>query len=50
MALLNFKISIDKIKQVLIVLFDLDCNGSISLNELLIIFKSVIIGFCRLTD
>jgi hypothetical protein len=28
----------------------LDCNGSISLNELLIIFKSVIIGFCRLTD
>jgi len=31
-------------------LFDLDCNGSISLNELLIIFKSVVMGYCKLTE
>ncbi|EGR32152.1 hypothetical protein IMG5_094380 [Ichthyophthirius multifiliis] len=38
------------ILKVLIVLFDLDCNGSISLNELLIIFKSVFMGYCKLTE
>jgi len=34
----------------LYILFDLDCNGGISLNELLIIFKSIIMGYCKLTD
>lgn len=28
----------------------MDCNGGISLNELLIIFKSVIMGYCKLTE
>ena len=32
------------------VLFDLDCGGDISLNELLIVFKSTITGYCKLTD
>jgi len=31
-------------------LFDLDLSGGISLNELLIIFKSIILGYCKLTD
>lgn len=31
-------------------LFDLDCSGGIQLNELLIIFKSVILGYCKLTE
>ncbi|KAL4430203.1 hypothetical protein ABPG74_014762 [Tetrahymena malaccensis] len=34
----------------LYILFDLDCNGGISLNELLIIFKSIIMGYCKLTE
>lgn len=34
----------------LYLIFDLDCSGNISLNELLIIFKSIIIGYCKLTD
>lgn len=33
----------------LYILFDLDCNGGISLNELLIIFKSIVMGYCKLT-
>ena len=35
---------------VLYILFDLDNSGNISLNELLIIFKSVVMGYCKLTD
>lgn len=35
---------------VLYIVFDLDCNGNISLNELLIIIKSIIIGYCKLTN
>jgi hypothetical protein len=35
---------------VLYIIFDLDCNGNISLNELLIIIKSIIIGYCKLTN
>lgn len=31
-------------------MFDLDCNGGISLNELLIIFKSIVMGYCKLTQ
>lgn len=34
----------------LYILFDLDNSGNISLNELLIIFKSIVMGFCKLTD
>ncbi|CAK88170.1 unnamed protein product (macronuclear) [Paramecium tetraurelia] len=34
----------------LYIVFDLDCNGNISLNELLIIIKSIIIGYCKLTN
>ena len=34
----------------LYILFDLDCNGGISLTELLVIFKSIIMGYCKLTD
>jgi Ca2+-binding EF-hand superfamily protein len=32
------------------ILFDLDNSGNISLNELLIIFKSVVMGYSKLTD
>lgn len=35
---------------VLYILFDLDNSGNISLNELLIIFKSIVLGYCKLTD
>lgn len=35
---------------VLYIIFDLDCSGNISLNELLIIFKSIILGYCKLTE
>lgn len=35
---------------VLYLIFDLDCSGNISLNELLIIFKSIILGYCKLTE
>lgn len=34
---------------VLYLLFDLDCSGNISLNELLIIFKSIVMGYCKIT-
>ncbi|CAK64368.1 unnamed protein product (macronuclear) [Paramecium tetraurelia] len=34
----------------LYIVFDLDCSGNISLNELLIIFKSIILGYCKLTE
>jgi hypothetical protein len=34
----------------LTIVFDLDCNGGISLNELLIIFKSMVQGYCKLTQ
>jgi len=32
------------------IIFDLDGSSSISLHELLIIFKSIIVGYCKLTD
>ena len=31
----------------LYILFDLDCNNGITLHELLIIFKSIVMGFCN---
>jgi hypothetical protein len=39
-----------KISKVLYLIFDLDCSGGISLNELLIIFKSIVMGYCKLTE
>lgn len=47
---IKFIVRIILIKLVLYVVFDLDCNGSISLNELLIIVKSIILGYCKLTN
>lgn len=37
------------IELVLYIVFDLDCSGNISLNELLIIFKSIVLGYSKLT-
>ena len=33
----------------LFILFDFDLSENIDLNELLVIFKSIILGYCKLT-